>query len=469
MADFCQIMNPEQKALQINLDHSIYGSFAEIGAGQEVARYFFRAGGASGTIAKTISAYDMTFSDALYGKSDNKRYVCRPRLEKMLDIEYRDLHDKLEEKSGDQKRFFSFANTIAVTPYRGKSAGHGWVGVRFQHAPHAEASQVVIHMKMYDLRNVDQQNTVGTMGVNLIHACYYFAGQAKIFIESLRDHLDNHNLEVGMIVVSGPAFQEDSRLFQLELVKQGLTQAIMFNPSGDSDQPDEVLYKKSLIVLRGSFRPPTKVNIDMLESGKKVFEKRFSDFPKQDILLLPEISINSLRERGEVDTTDFLARIDLLAKLNFSVLISHFTHTYQLSQYVNSLKIFHAHFVVAPHGLQELLSTELYEKEQLGIFEGMGKVFSLKSSVSVYPAENVEGEGLKFAEDLNLPMSVRLIYAYLKRNHYIEEIKDYDSRIALIWSRKVLKHIQEKNPKWKDDVPSAIVDDIEKKGFFIDG
>src|SRR6266702_3802132 len=224
-------MNPEmevgtdKKALQINLDVSKYGTFAEIGAGQEVARRFFRVGGAASTIAKTMSAYDMTFSDAIYGPTD--RYVSRVRLRTMLDHEYDLLLERLNAKLGDERTFFVFADTVAARSFKQHNESHGWLGVRFQTQPHGEPSQIIIHVRMLDETNVDQQEALGVIGVNLIYGAFFYAEPEKL-ISSLQENLAPGRIEVDIIKFSGPLFCKiDNRLMSLQLVSQGLTSAVM--------------------------------------------------------------------------------------------------------------------------------------------------------------------------------------------------------------------------------------------------
>src|SRR5690349_5626885 len=159
------------KALSINLDQRRYGTFAEIGAGQEVVRWFFRVGGAAGTIAKSMSAYDMAVSDAIYGPCD--RYVCRPRLQSMLDYEH-DLNlARLNESRGDMTAFFTFADTVAARNFKGTNECHGWMGVKFQAHPRDQDSQVIIHVRMLDVEATLQQEALGIVGVNLLYGAFY--------------------------------------------------------------------------------------------------------------------------------------------------------------------------------------------------------------------------------------------------------------------------------------------------------
>ena len=261
-----EMIDTNRKALQINLDARRYGTFAEIGAGQEVARWFFHAGGAAGTVAKTISAYDMAVSDAIYGPTD--RYVSRRRLRAMLDNEYELLLERLEQSRGAKTAFFVFANTVATRP----AEGDGWLGIRFQAEPGADPSDIIIHVRMLDRQTRDQQEALGVIGVNLIHGSFYLHRQPEALIRALLDNLTWDRVEVDMIRFAGPAFGRlDNRLLALQLVKQGLTEAAMFTATGEAVQWAEVLYKKPVLVQRGSFHPLTTATLDVLERGLEQF------------------------------------------------------------------------------------------------------------------------------------------------------------------------------------------------------
>ena len=267
-------LNSGQKALQINLDAKKYGTFAEIGAGQEVARWFFHVGKASGTVAKTISAYDMAISDAIYGASD--RYVSRKRLQSMLDHEFDLLLKRLDKTRGDKCTFFAFANTVATKQglRPGMEEGQGWLGIKFQVHPHGDPSTIIIHARLLDWETPRQQEAVGILGVNLIHGAFYQHNDPVSLIGSLLDGLTSQRVEVDMIKFSGPAFTGvDNRLMALQLVEQWLTEAALFTADGENVIPSELLYKKPVLLERGSFRPLTNPMLDMMERAQEMFVK----------------------------------------------------------------------------------------------------------------------------------------------------------------------------------------------------
>jgi len=267
-------LTPKQKALAINLDTSIYGTFAEIGAGQETVRHFFRAGGASQTIAKAMSAYDKDFSDAIYGKEVKNRYVTQNRLRKMLRYEMTLIEERIPREKNPGKKFFSYANTVTTINFDKTSKGHGWVGIRYQNNENEDFNEIVIHVKFKETNATLQQETLGSLGVNLIYGAYFYADNPRILIESLYDDISLDRLEIDMIDFSGPGFPYvDNRLMSLQLVKLGMTDAVIFNSEGNNMLPADILYKKNIFAVRGSFRPVTKVNIDMFEQGLEMFNK----------------------------------------------------------------------------------------------------------------------------------------------------------------------------------------------------
>ncbi|RME69405.1 MAG: TonB-dependent receptor, partial [Verrucomicrobia bacterium] len=295
-----QLLTPHRKALLINLDDSRYGTFAEIGAGQEVARHFFHVGGASGTVAKTMSAYDMAFSDAIYGKT--KRYVSRERLATMLDHEYDLLLDRLSAVRGERTRFFVFADTVAARSYRGNNECHGWLGVRFQRTPGEAPSEIIAHVRMWDKENVMQQQAIGIFGVNLLYAAFEYADQPLTLVRSLVDNVGSDRIEVDYLDTAGPAFATvNNRELNLLLVEEGLTNGVLFAPDGRPVVTGEVLYKKAVLVQRGSFRPVTRVNEDLMACALRRFKQEPS-IAGREIVTIYEISLTRSKAAGNADT-----------------------------------------------------------------------------------------------------------------------------------------------------------------------
>ncbi len=486
MSEKKELLTTNRKALTINLDDRKYGTFAEIGAGQEVARVFFQAGGASGTIAKTISAYDMNFSDAIYGKAP--RYVSRERLLLMLDHEYSLLRERLAASRGDRTTFFVFADTVATKGYKGTNDAHGWMGIRFQTEPGAAPSEVLLHVRMWDKENVLQQDALGIAGTNLIYAAFYYRDDPKRFIESLVDNLGIQRLEVDMLKFSGPAFaQVDNRLMSLHLVQYGLTNAVMFGPNGDVLQPSEVLYKKAVVVERGSFRPVTHVNVDMLNCATAQFVQE-PEVKGKDVIVLMEITMNNLLAAGALDAPDFLQRVDLLGELGLTAMISNYSEYYRLTSYFRRYTKEMIGVALGINNLHEIFNEKYYEHLDGGILESFGRMFKNAVKLYVYPmrqeafdrylttggvapigsaaghvfAANV----LITAKNVHIEDHLRNLYDHLLENHYIEGIVGYNLDILGIFSRDVLGRIRERDPSWEQMVPPSVATAIKKRRLF---
>src|SRR5690606_24795853 len=331
---FDQVLSAKQKALEINLNPNIYGTFAEIGAGQETVRFFYRAGGASGTLAKAMSAYDKNFSDAIYGKEEDNRYVTEERLKKMLDHEMSLMEQRLNHETHKDKLFFTYANTVTTIDFTKTYKGHGWVGIRFQtDKTSKEYNEIIFHVRFKENSAQLQQETLGVIGVNLIYGAYYYHDNPRRLLRSLYDGLDNDQVEIDMVNFSGPRFKYvDNRLMSLQLVKNGMTDAVIFGPNGKNFLPAAILYKKNIFAMRGSFRPVTHVNLDMLESSLEMF-KDHPDVKEDNTEILFEITLSNLSTDGEIDERDFLDRADIIGSLGYNVLISNFSEYYKLVHY----------------------------------------------------------------------------------------------------------------------------------------
>lgn len=454
-----------QKAFEINLDNGIYGTFAEIGAGQEVARCFFRAGGAAGTIAKSMSAYDMTVSDTIYGKCG--RYVSKERVETMLSHEYNQLIDRLDTQRGSETKFFAFADTVAAKSFKYNSECHGWMGVRFQHEPKAEASQIIIHVKMLDTINLQQQEALGILGTNLVYNCFRLREDRVAFVKHLMDDLSTDRILIDYIKVTGPAFREqDHRLWPLELVKRGLTEVILFGSDGSVLSPKDIFYKKNILVSRGSYRPPTHLNIDMLNTGKEIVCQKLGEDEKDSLLVLPEISMSKLKERGQVISEDFLARVDLLASLGHTCLITSFATYGELSYYLNQYTSKRVAFVMGYYNLQEVFNHEKYRDKPGGLFGGIGALLGHKTDLFVYPALSDDGKSILKTKDADVIDEIKPLIDYLVHLNRIIDIEKYDKNHFAIWSRVVLRMIQNKEEGWEKMVPEVVAKTVKEKCLF---
>lgn len=479
-----QLLTTNRKALSVNLDDKHYGTFAEIGAGQEVVRHFFQAGGAAGTVAKTISAYDMKFSDAIYGKSP--RYVSKDRVELMLQHEYELLIERLEEQRGASTAFFAFADTVAAKSYHGNNECHGWMGVRFQLRPGTPPNKILVHVRMWDKENILQQQALGIFGVNLLFGALYYHDDQDRFIRSLVDNLSPERIEVDMITLEGPDFAHvDNRLMSLKLVENGLTNAVMFGPRGEVLQPSEVLHKKAILVERGSFRPATLVNIDMLRCACAQFVQE-PDVKEVPVEFLMEITMHNLRESGQLDPQDFLARVDTLAALGNTVLISNYSEFYRLVSYFRRYSQEMIGIVMGVNNLIEIFNEKYYESLEGGILESFGRLFRQKVKLYVYPMrqdayerylskdksearqladapEMLRAKVLITARNLQIEPHLRGLYDYLQENHYLGNVTGFDETILHIFAPDVLKKIREKDPCWETMVPAPIAQLIRER------
>jgi hypothetical protein len=477
-----ELLTTNRKALTINLDDKVYGSFAEIGAGQETARHFFQAGGAAGTVAKSMSAYDMKFSDVIYGKSS--RYVSRERLDHMLDHEYTLLPERLEQRA-ESTCFFAFANTVAAKSYRSNRDCHGWLGIRFQCTPMSPPNNIVIHVHMLDDTNVKQQEAVGIIGVNLIYAAFFLRHDTTAFVRSLLDNIESKRIEVDMISFSGPDFSNvDNRLLSLKLLQNNLTKAIIFTPEGDVAQPSEILYKSPVLLQRGSFRPITKVNEDMIRSALTQFQQERRQDERDPVVLL-EITMNNLLSSGEISTHDFLARVDLAAALGYNMMISNYFEFYKLVAYFRQYSKERIGIVLGSNNLQEIFTDIYYDDLEGGILEAFGRLFKQDVKLYAYPmtglnfnryldnkieATTHRPSNQYFPDDVlitaqNLPIKPHLLHLYqhMLNNGFIQEINHYSPEISKIFSRDVLRKIVENEGGWEDDVPEKAVQIIKNR------
>lgn len=459
----------KQKALAINLDPQIYGSFAEIGAGQDVAANFFKAGASSGTIAKTMSAYDMTFSDAIYGAQQKKRYVSEDRLLSMLDHEYQLLIERLAALKGDTTTFFAFSDTVSALNYNKTNEGHGWMGVRFQHEPNSAPNDVVLHVKLLDNNNNRQQQATGVLGVNLMYACFYYREIPLIFLLSLMDNIEKDRIHIDMIRFEGPAFTKvDNRLMSLHLVRYGFSDAALFGPDGKNRQPSEVLYKKHIVVLRGRFRPVINVHMDMLRTGVKQFLEE-PDVDKENVVVINELTLQALKERNadekdEIDEKDFLDRVDVLCALGQTVMISNFQRYYKLVDYLSTITKLKIGVVLGYPNLEYIFSEEHYLDLRGGILEAFATLFSRKIKLFIYPTlrDGIICNCMKFSP----PPQLVDLFRYLIANDKIEDILHYDESNLQVQTDAVLQEIKHGINGWEVHVPAEVAAMIKERRLF---
>ncbi len=448
-----KITDTHHKALSLNLDKSQYGTIAEIGAGQETARWFFRVGGAAGTIAKAISAYDMQFSDSIYGKSP--RYVSRQRLNAMLTIEYDLIVDRLDEKRGAESTFFAFANTVASRSFSRKEDGSGWLGVKFQTEARAAPSQIDLHVHLTGKKSVQDQETLGILGVNLIYGALMYHQDPELLLPTLMDGLRHHLLEIDMIDFSGPAFEQvDNRLMALRLVEHGMTRGAMFNADGHIVHPADLLYKKAVLIQRSRFNPPTLLNMDMLDCAQKVFQQE-NNLQPDDLVVISEMTLHNLKAGEDIDANDFLSRADILCALGKHVLISNMGEYYRLADYLFRYTRLPMSLVLGIPTLTDIFDERYYEDLPGGILEAFGRLFRYRLRLYVSPSIGKDGS-LITADHFEPQRHLRHLYEYLYDNGLISALNSVNQDYLCIHSPEVLEQIRQGGSEWESQVPEPV-------------
>ncbi len=461
-----ETLTPKRKALAINLDPNVYGTIAEIGGGQEVAGYFFHAGGASGTIAKSISAYDKNFSDHLYNKNKPGKYVCNERLIKMLNKEYEELTGLLSATISDKVHFFTFANTVSTLNFKKDNESHGWLGMKFQLRHNGESNEVIIHVHLLENDGLLQQNTLGILGVNLIYACFYLWENPNIFLRSLIDNLSVDRIEINMVSMQGPDLSHiDNRLLAVQLVKNGMTNVTMFDKKGHVMQPSDRLYRKDVLVVRSSFRPITCVGFDMIKTGLACYRKE-THLTKKNTVLLCEITTNNLLGEGEFDEKDYLDRVDLLNAMGQDVMITNFKEFYLLSHYFSNLKINNLRLIVSAWVLNRIMTEANYTHLKGGILEALGFLFHNKLKLFVYPALNDINGGIMTAKDIPVSDDVKLLFQYLLESGKIISVHTIKTENLWIYPHIVRNKIQHCELGWEKLVLPNVADFIKEKKLF---
>ena len=442
------------KALELNLDPGVYGTFAEIGAGQETGNWFFRASGTAGMVAKTISAYDMTMSDALYGHAD--RYVSAERLGAMLDHEYSILLERLGPKRGDSTTFFAFCNTVRARGWNDSGECHGWLGVRFQMKPGDPPSDIVLHVRLLDSRTIDQMEALGTIGVNLIHSAFHHRGHLQKFVESLVDNLAPGRVEVDLLKFTGHGYGFfDNRLCALQLVESGLTDATMFLPDGEVVQPAEALYRHPVLLLRGSFDPVMNVHLKMLEKAREGFLDSLAEQDPAAAIELCEISThNLLRGRG-VDPVDFLDRADALQSLGKTVLLSRCAEFHRIAAFLNRYTSKPVGIILSIGLLNELFKPKWSENLAGGLLESFGRLFKEGVTLHVFPWKNRRSGELVTADNFRAPEDSVHLYRHFIANGRIKAIPCEDDRILSYTGRDVCRMINARDGGWHELVPEV--------------
>lgn len=453
----------QEKALEINLNSSVYGAIVEIGAGQETARQFFNAGAAAGTVAKTMSAYDMQVSDDVYGKAG--RYVSRERCEQMMDHEYDLMVQRLSAARGDETRFFAYAATVTARSYSHKNECHGWIGVKRQLEPNTAPSSIILHVRMLDETNRQQSEALGVLGVNLVHGAYHHADDPKAIIDNLQDGMGaDKRIEIDLIHFSGPDFEKvENRLMNLHLIHSWNCRAVMFEPSGHSVVPASALRKKDTVVIRGSFKPPTNVHMDMMNSAIKHFADE-EGVEKDKILVVAEITLNELYTGNDDADSDFLARVDLLNELGFSVLISDYLRFFRLRSWIRRYTPNRIGIMLSVLDFDYLFAEQYYQGLEGGILEAFGKLFSDNTNVYVYPT--IRDGKLISLDNVGVDPSLRHLLKHLTDNNAMVSADIQNVQNLDISAREIIKEIPNGRGDWESKLPAATSKSIIQKGLF---
>lgn len=454
-------LTTEEKALKINLTNDIYGSFAEIGAGQEVAANFFKAGGSSGTIAYTHSAYDMKVSDTMYG--DTSRYVCEERLLQMLETEYSSMINTLEEKQ-KTNRFFAFANTVESLNYHRTNQGQGWIGLKLQLEVGKEPNEIVLHVKMHDFSHKRQQEALGILGVNLIYASFFERDSIDVFLEGLTHRLPKDRIEIDMMRLNGPDFEHiDNRIIALNLVKNGLTDATMFDLTGAILQPKTALYKKNVLLMRGRFRPMTKVHVDVIEEGSKLYLEE-EDVEKENMCILLELTLKDLTADGKISDKDFVDRAELLCSMGYTVMISNYLKHYKMIEYISMItrgkKI---GVLLGIETLHTIFDNKYYDTLNGGLLEAFGRGFGHNVKMYTYPS--LREDKVYELDQFEVPEKLEGLLEYMIANNKIAKYSSFDKSLLPIKSDEVLEKIK-KSEDWEEDVPESVMKAIKFYNLF---
>ena len=461
-----EIISIKRKALKINLEGMIYGTFAEIGAGQEVARTFFQVGSASSTVAKTMSAYDMAFSDAIYGEEAGGRYVSESRVKKMLAHEYGLLEERLHSEKYQHRRFFAFADSCATINFRKDNDPHCWIGLKFQLSLQGPVNEVIIHVRLKENDALLQQRTIGGLGVNLIYACYWYHSNMDDFVGSLMDNLNPDQAEIDMIRLKGADFATvDNRLLALMLVRKGFTSGTIFGPDKEVYQPKDILYKKNILCLRGRFRPVTKVNEDMFQSGIATLKKQFP-CDDEDLLALSEITINNLEMDGEFADKDFLDRADILCNLGHTVMVSNTFQHDKLLAYLRRCRPKSIGVVVGIMNLMELLNEAKYEDPLGDILHFFGELFRGNTKMFIYPYQPTKADEIVTLANFQVSERLKPLFDYLRLNGFMIDVEGYHKEVLQIFSNNVIEQIKSGEDGWEQYVPPTVADYIKDNCLF---
>ena len=459
-----KLQSTKEKSVQINLHSQYYGSVAEIGGGQETARHLFQAGGASNTIAKSISAYDKSFSDHFYNDGSPARYVAEDRLRKMIDYEYDELIKILDKKNS--RKFFAFANTVETLNFAKTNQGNGWLGIAVEGTDRYRPNKFFIHVKLHENDTLLQQYTLGALGINLIYAGLFGWEDPRSMLLSLLDNLGRERVEVDYIYVEGPDLEWcDNRLLNLLLVKNNMTPAIMFDQSGHIQQPGDMLYKKNVLLMRGFFRPINNLGLEFIEDSLAIF-KRDEDYKPDNTIAFCEISLKYFIHDEQLDENDFLNRVELLNMVGQNVMVSNFYRYFKLVDYFAQFKMIKLRIVVGLPTFDKILDSSQYTDMRGGLLEAMGTLFQHNVKMYLYPYTDMSTGEVVYPDDNHFSGEYKLLWQYLMATRRMIVLKGIPAHRLSITSGYIDTLIENADERLKDYVPEKVYNYISQNRLF---
>jgi hypothetical protein len=428
-----EIPETKRKALRINLDQNVYGTFAEIGAGQEVARNFFTAGAASGTVAKTMSAYDMVFSNSIYGVEESGRYVSKSRLQKMLGHEFELLTERLIGEKYAGRNFFAFANTVTTLNFNKTNDPHGWMGIRFQATPGGEPNDIIFHVRLLDSDATLQQNVLGIIGVNLVYAAYFLRDNIQTMIESLVDNLSIGSVELDVINLRGPVFEKaNDRLVNLYLIAKGFSSAAIFDRSANACQSNDLLYKKDIMILRTKYKQKSTPNFDLFNRAVEQFKRSQKIKDKSLVVMIEVLMSNMLGEQKELSNEDlelFAQKAEELCATGNNVIVSNFTRNHKLALYLSRCRPSSVGISTNIANLKRIFDSssfpENYTDELLAY---VSDLFSKNVKLYAYPYLDKNTNEIITTHNMPVSEEAKPLFNFLTQNSYIRDIEDFDEK-----------------------------------------
>jgi hypothetical protein len=413
-----------------------------------------------------MSAYDMQVSDDIYGLEESGRYVSRSRLMKMLNKEFLAITELLTPIRSKNTTFFSYAATVTAKSYLQKNECHGWIGIRLQLHRKAPPSDIILHVRMLDSIGSSQQEALGVLGVNLIHAAFNHFTRPKKIIESLLADLEPERLEIDMINFEGPYFEEiENRLMNLHLVQKGLTHAILFKPNGELNIPAELLYKKNILVIRGAFQPVTKIHTDMIKCGQQHFNET-ENINADKTVVLAELTMANLINDDKINNQDFLARVDMLNTQGYTVMVSSYLRYFRLREYFRRYTKKQIGMILGISNLNFIFQESYYEGLKGGILEAFAKLFPDNTRLYIYPYKNTNKNESISVKNFQPSKNLQHLYDHLKENGYLIGLENADESLQSASPDKILASIEQGNNDWKKYVPAEIAEIIITKKLF---